>query len=352
MARTMARLQLLTDHSNKNGSIISIDSPPVSPEHYIHSRLKNSLASGIKEIPYTGISEGDSLRRVASLNAEVRNKIFYSSVPQQPRVNGHQERLSYSDIQSHYKEKRYRSISPISTSSTNTNHLVRDVNSADPPSPPTKHYTIKNSSVIVVDVMKNRAHKPKRLSKTTTKKVSPQLGYVRRLAAVNARACLSAIMKSEVKSNDENMDESALVDCKDNAPLLSHSAVSRQPSILGAKRKFSPLYNCNGNNSKKKKGGEEKTKVPPLSALASLQHSAQASTETGSSEDSEPEFNKLGLLYNSDCIHPSVRLYLNNEGKTPQDLIIPKVVPKTNLQSIIQRECTVNTKYKALKVRN
>lgn len=324
-----------------------------SPEHYIHSRLKSSLSSGIKETPYTGVSEGDSLRRVASLNAEVRNKIFYSTVIHPPKVNGHHHHHDYySDLQlpSHgqYKEKRCRSSSPISTSS-GTNHRYRDVNSADPPSPPAKNYTIKNSSVVVVDVMKNRGstHKSKRLRKSPSK-VPPQLGYVRRLAAVNARACLSAIMKSEcTKSSEEHIiDESALVDCKHTAPLLSYSATSRQPSILGTKRKLSPFYNCNGNNSKKKKS-EEKQKIPPLSALASLQHSVLASTDPVSTE---PELNKLGLLYNSDCIHPSVRVYLSNDGKTTHDLIIPKVIPKNNLQSIIQRECAVNTKYKALKV--
>ena len=163
-------------------------------------------------------------------------------------------------------------------------------------------------------------------------------GYVRRLASLNARACVSAMMDSgrppyKRKSGPNTTTKS------------STTVKTPQSPIAKPQQLFS--------------AGEESESVPqsPVDVAQSSEH--QANTDKDSAVDSsllspflgkgpgyvvlcaspntltrcgiirgssDPVFNSEGLLWNGDTVHPQARVYLTPEGEVPH-LIVPPICP-------------------------
>ena len=351
-------------------------------EHYIHSRLRSALPSGPKEIAYSGIVEGNNLRRIASVNSEARTKLFYAPIKSSTSYNGCAENFSNGDVEpvslvpnNHGLSMNHsvdeidlvtdsgESSSPVVDSGELSSPVVDSgelsspvVDSGESSSPvvsapvvttpissPLKLrgpsilnsqlILLKDSRVQIVDVLKKRVSSqpsagspPKRLRHST----SPA-GYVRRLAAVNARACVQALM---------NADEQ-----KGSGEVYSKQSLKQlQPSER--------LGNSNQNNGKNNKDepGDVRTRdgITHQSVNTSLGLSSNTSADlectesipSSNEDDSVHEksgiilgfedmpYNCLGLLYNSDTVHVNSVIYFTTLGKLPS-VIIPVIVPKT-----------------------
>lgn len=344
-----------------------------STEHYIHSRLKSTLPSGPKEIAtaYSGIMEGNSLRRIASVNAEARTKLFYTPIsPVKSYHNGCVGLLestitngtcshTIDEVPSHTNDALHNSPADVDQNTTTSSGNSPVTPATSPPSiflqssasstlSPTKlsnsSYILKDSRVQVVDVLKKKHHPQASMTTPTAKRlqhtmprVSPPLGplgYVKRLAAVNARACVHAIMtgrEETVKHKDVNV-----IQTRSLSQL--HGGSTEQTG------------NSNQNNGKNNKDeGDVRTRdgltqQPVNSSLGLSSQAASTDLECTesipSSNEDEPEkggiilgceatsYNCLGLLYNSDSVHDNSDIYFTTVGKLPS-IIIPLIIPKT-----------------------
>jgi hypothetical protein len=346
-----------------NPSNILIIPPVTTPEHYIHSRLKSKLSSGPREMAsaYSGIVDGNNLRRMASLNAEARTKMFYDELS--PRSNGHS--LQHpdgkgspikTDCESLALSFKDNNSSPgpagVNTQSCILSPCKEAPSSVRSPLKSQKFCIMKDSTVHVVDILKTRpsmisppslsrsAPQPERSLKRLRNKGNntPQTSYMKRMAALNARACVNALM---------------------NAYLIQGKSQQIADSVLG-KRTPEQSGNSNQNNGKKKKQTEDDVNITRESSLdnqsgandhqsmnASLVSYTSYASELECTEsipssdeddyatsaaklllDEEMPYNRLGLLYNSDTVHVSSSILLTSDGKLPSK-IIPIIVPKT-----------------------
>ena len=346
-------------------------------EHYIHSRLKSILPSGPKEAAqaYTGVSTGSSIRRMASVNAEARTKLVYSS------EYGNGQKSSTTPLNGHDAGGR---VFPTSSSDDsivqvhNASHERVSPASISPSklayqSPTTSHIQMKDSYVQVVDVRKAQQRK----FGTEASSLSPPNGtshqltsspiinkpavrsinkpktntYIQRIAAVNARACVHAIMGYEYLTKKRETELRNVLCIGDSSD-----------SILGKRSPSEQPGNSNQNNSKKKNlRSSSSTKQTAASSVmqsspavgstgssheSSLQSASQDSDveSVSSSNDDQEElpssgryysfesnedspYNCLGLLYNSDTIHARSFTYFTTEGHLPS-LFIPPIIPK------------------------
>lgn len=354
-------------------------------EHYIHSRLKSILPSGPKEAAqaYTGISTGNSIRRMASVNAEARTKLVYSS------DYGSGQKSSTTSLNGHDAGGR---VFPTSSSDDSISGQVHSGTSHEGMSPvsisPSKlsyqsgpttspsHIQMKDSYVQIVDVRKAQQKKIREASslsppngtaashQLTSSPIKPAVRrvnkpksntYIQRIAAVNARACVHAIMGYEYLTKKR---ESELR----NVLCIGESPEPEPDSILGKRSPSEQPGNSNQNNSKKK--NLRSTNNTKQTAASSVMQSTPAVGSTGSSHESslqsasqdsdvesvsssnddheelpssrryysfesseDPPYNCLGLLYNSDTIHARSFTYFTTEGHLPP-LFIPPIVPR------------------------
>ncbi|XP_003386348.2 PREDICTED: uncharacterized protein LOC100637584 [Amphimedon queenslandica] len=353
-------------------------------EHYIHSRLKSILPSGPKEAAqaYTGISTGNSIRRMASVNAEARTKLVYSS------DYGSGQKSSTTSLNGHDAGDR---VFPTSSSDDSINGQVHNGTSHEgvlpastspsklsyqsaPTTSPT-HIQMKDSYVQVVDVRKAQQRKigeasslsppngtashqltsSPLINKPPVRRVNKPKSntYIQRIAAVNARACVHAIMGYEYLTKKRETELR-------NVLCIGES--SESDSILGKRSPSEQPGNSNQNNSKKK--NLRSTNNTKQTATSSVMQPGPAVGSTGSSHESslqsasqdsdvesvsssnddheelpssgryysfessqDPPYNCLGLLYNSDTIHSRSFTYFTTEGHLPP-LFIPPIVPK------------------------
>lgn len=379
--------------------------PSTSNEHYIHSRLKSTLSAGPKEIPYTGIVNGDSVRRTASMNAEARTKLVYASPKTSSHLNGSSCPSKKVDVLSYgngINLSPSQSEHPVASPTRSLDSSALQISAGSPqaegiqtsmqkstndhsksPGLPTKtchQFLIKDSTIEIVDVIKSQFKsqptiKPeaplsssKRLLRSTTYNSSDTTGFLKRQAAINARACVYAMMgeDSTSKIKPEKRGISTLTS-------LEHQ------SVLGKRPRQLPS-NSNHNNSKKKKEGvRAKRRIPSLSELAAqsvtmpslgLMSSSSSlsclasdlecmeslpSSSSNEDEDSstcddnttisiqyaeDAPYNCLGLLYNSDSVHNNAIIQLTTKGHMPE-VILPLIVPQKKREvNVIQTSIT------------
>lgn len=361
-------------------------------EHYIHSRLKSILPSGPKEQAqaYTGVvATGNSLRRMASVNAEARTKLVYTSdyntgPKNSPHVNGHD---GISDPMAASPSTVQVQVEAASTTLPSTTGSIM------PPvkSPSKSPIHMKDSYVQVVDVRKSQQRRlfesssssspssvpnspsclntssavtavpptsqgPVVRSNTKKPRSSSQPAYIKRIAAVNARACVHAIMGYEYLTKKREIELR-------NVLNIPRSSPSTDDSVLGKRPASQQPGNSNQNNSKKKENlkspstGRKQTASVPImqsgSAVGSAGSSQGSSSLQVSNEvsddgesvsssngdheessgyysfesDQQSSYNCLGLLYNSDTLHTKAFIYLTTEGQLPS-LLIPPIIPK------------------------
>ena len=150
---------------------------------------------------------------------------------------------------------------------------------------------------------------PSCTKKSALKNPSP---HVKRMASLNARACVAALIEPEKRvmksaqpqphSQESNVSSTGT----ERLPILSSEEVMQQCAIVAAVGKFSS--SC---------GGFE---LPEYLLVAAHQQ-----VEEELDLDAIP-YNNLGLLYNGSTISPHACIFLTSEGKVPSR-IIPMVVP-------------------------
>ena len=387
--------------------------PSTSNEHYIHSRLKSTLSAGPKEIPYTGIVNGDSVRRTASMNAEARTKLVYASPKASSHFNGSSSSSKKVDVLSYGNginlspsQCEHPLVSPTRSLDSSTLQI-----SATPPQAEGPHTTMqkttndhskspglstkscqqilmKDSSIEIVDVMKSQL-KPqptiepkvpfspsKRLLRSNTFSSSVTTGFVKRQAAINARACVYAMMGEHPTSKMKS----------EKSGISTLTSLEHQ-GVLGKRPRQLPS-NSNHNNSKKKKEGvRARRRIPSLSELAAqsvtmpslgLMSSSSSlsclasdlecmeslpSSSSNEDEDSttyddntaisiqyaeDAPYNCLGLLYNSDSVHSNAIIHLTTEGHMPE-VILPVIVPKKKREVNVFQASVIDTPQKEKK---
>lgn len=201
----------------------------------------------------------------------------------------------------------------------------------------------KKPRVEVVDCKRSITCVKRPQVKSTTKSSTVQSTdvYVKRLASLNARACVAAYLEPE------------RITKRPRSGPLSNSVLSLSPA-----HEASPV-SCDGDiqvtesdgntegvqfvESKTFSDGKTKKEVqvdaePPVSEQFGVISSAHdfgvvlkllsTQQQQGSQSDLEevPAFNTLGLLYDGRTIHPSYPVFLNSEGESLSQ-IIPVIVP-------------------------
>lgn len=386
-------------------------------EHYIHSRLKSALGSGRKEVMYSGVLEGGRVRRVASLNAQAMNQMlcltesalpvlsltkactgnstvcspavhdvdvlqdgpenrsFAESVEDCPlEVEDCQlestaansmigvvetptscERTTTPDLDCLYSplsaSSLSSSLSPSSVTATNSLPLEASLKA-----------NMKNASLQIVDVMKvkSKTRRTVNQKKGSTPVVDHNSGFVKRLASLNAQACVAAIVGSN-----------------------RHVGGSQAEGAVAGKKRLRSSRNSNHNNSKKLKVAQDEGGVcaevskgeadggdssdgddgatsnqNPVSLQQGITNQSSAGQKgslvcatnhgcsesvSSSSEDTNYDerqnkwnsqscslqsvlFNTLGLLYSGDCVSANKSILLTTEGRLP-DRVMPLIVP-------------------------
>ena len=187
--------------------------------------------------------------------------------------------------------------------------------------------------------------------------------YMRRMASLNASACVTALMEPEKRSNIHknsinsqlNTDQrsSSPVHSNDDltSPAISPSKTSTQSPDSSSGHNSLPPGSLNSSFSSLSSPGDVDVCTPVYTFLALASIAAASNSEL----DDVP-YNKLGLLYNGDTVHPHARVFYSSDTDlTLPDRIIPTIVPS---QGRCVRSVTSNAlaqkhvgKKKAAKVR-
>lgn len=176
-----------------------------------------------------------------------------------------------------------------------------------------------------------------------------QGGYMRRMASLNASACVTALMEPEKKNRPDkstkpykaNSNETQLRESRKSWSFSSSDDFSAgipspiigledlEPSrvndlSLSPARFYGSSTSSEADTSKDSDeilGVSEPHRMYTLLALATLASAARCDLD-------ETPYNKLGLLYNGDTIHPAARVFFTSDTDlTLPDRIIPRVVP-------------------------
>lgn len=202
-------------------------------------------------------------------------------------------------------------------------------------------------------------------------------GYMRRMASLNASACVAAMMEPEKKTKTHKSSYGDKVHHSIKRELRSTSVSSSDglPSPIAGSR-HSLTRSRDSSLSPKEKTRKEKGKKSPPARLSSISSEADTSRDSCDSMDvtgtlmalatrfaniddyvpDEVQFNRLGLLYNGDTVHPAARVfYTSDTDLTLPARIIPTVVPSRLefVKSVINDAQThqfVKKKRKAAKV--
>lgn len=403
----------------------------LTSEHYIHTRLKSALGTGRKETVYSGVLEGGRVRRVASLNAQAMNQmlcltesalpVHQQKTPMKPPstvastvASTVHSTLPSSEVNLMLVPPTVNVIGATSCDGpamAESENIIPSLDATLPPTTPesgnggdggpvtattseslsssvtssgTKvtssplQPAMKSASVEVVDVMRRRGRSKrsvnakKKADSGATSVVDHNTGYVKRIASLNARACVAVLVGTSRKSSAAH-------------PSACSSTSRGKGSVAGKKRR--PPSNSNHNNSKKRKGDQNEHSVsvdgggksgddggdssgaeddqstqpgpglqlPRLTThqssdltdletpeSAGMRHAelqcfesvSSSSEETSRDEQQAPQpcsleslpYNSLGLLYSGDCVHLNTRIFYTTEGYIP-NRVVPLVEP-------------------------
>lgn len=208
-------------------------------------------------------------------------------------------------------------------------------------------------------------------------------GYIRRMASLNASACVAALIEPEKRSKSHK-NGSGLTNIGDKSHLRQESVRSLlvSPSDDFLHPRVTPNSSPHMKDSLRTK--EYSLSPARLDKLSTSSLSSEADSSKDSDEllevatdpqvytllalasslasahGSELEFlpyNKLGLLYNGDTLHPNARMFYTSDTElTMPDRVIPRVVPSQQrfVRSAISdalAQISVKRKRKPAKVR-
>lgn len=209
----------------------------------------------------------------------------------------------------------------------------------------------KQPAIILDDLKKSKERKRSGYDKRLAESASNSLlgGYMRRMASLNASACVAAMMEPEKKSRQDKSFAGKLY--KVNSNEMQHTEPRKSWSSISSSEELSvglpsPIVDLEE---------LEPAVTKELSLSPARFYGSSASSDADTSKDSdeilnvsdpnlllalatlasaanfvpdEIPFNKLGLLYNGDTIHPAARVfYTSDTDLSLPDRIIPRVVP-------------------------
>lgn len=233
----------------------------------------------------------------------------------------------------------------------------------------------KQPSLVLEDLKKTKERKKSGYDRTLAESASSSLlygGYMRRMASLNASACVSALMEPEKRTRPhknilgksqtqlrQQPRKSWSLSSSDDLSLGMPSPIMDLEHTGAANMSLSPVRSLRSSSSSSEAntskdsddilGATEPHEVYTLLALATLASAVNYDLD-------DIPYNKLGLLYNGDTIHPAARVFYNSDTDlTLPDRIIPTVVPyqKKFLMSAISGALTqrlVGKKRKGAKV--
>ena len=219
-------------------------------------------------------------------------------------------------------------------------------------------HSMKQPSLILKDLKKNKEKQKVTQDRISADKYvvgSPcksvlEGGYMRRMASLNASACVSALMEPEKKPRPhKSLLSKPTKISSDEAKLRQQKRETRKSWSLSSSDDTSPLMpplmglenrkesqgmspgrfygsSTSPSDADTSKDSEDILDVSgpqiyTLLALASLANCASYDVD-------EIPYNKLGLLYNGDTVHPAARVfYTSDVDLTLPERIIPRVVP-------------------------
>ena len=344
------------DHKRK-ATLFPEGIPVVKKMRGIEEKLSSTDCNCIDENmvqPRTNGTPGDHIRRVASLNAQLALHFLLSeSPPSSPAriggnlVPGHGE----SSLVDHSVCVTGEIPCPDLCSSTleaapnmhnGTAKRKLSESSEDYPVSPLSDIKLESRSPRVgspklmeptVNLVDCKRKVAKRLAPPSTTSVAStkvdSSGYVKRMASLNARACVAVLMENERRylkprllgSLEKEIQQRSV---SDSPPLhVLDECISPQSPT-------SPLIGTVNHPGEVTTDGDgssdlNETVVPEnQSDDATCKSTAEAKSSDQGLE--EASFNTLGLLYNGDTVHPHACIFLSSDWKLPER-IIPAVVP-------------------------
>ena len=241
------------------------------------------------------------------------------------------EKISQRRFRGEEAESCSSSVSPLSSlgSEWDEENKVMDVKLKGPPP------IIRTPVLHLIPVIECR-EVPAKTQPKAKKVVKPPMklnGYVRRMASLNARACVSAMMEptrrpTKKKSLPPNVPEPSTTSAE--SPAQSPQECLSRVSPQGSPAPQPGITNHSRPNSAEKEIVGNVTSPSSSKGYVVVCGSPNTLTECGiiqgSGYSEASAFNAEGLLWNGDTLHPQTRVYLTPDGTMPH-LIVPPVCP-------------------------
>ena len=231
----------------------------------------------------------------------------------------------------------------------------------------------KTLALTLVDCKKSSA-KPQEKKKSP---LSNNSWYVKRMASLNARACVSVLMESTRRpSKPKQAMRQALIPPRKNGDIPKHSSLLNSSGSVSARSSPAPqsyllrksssrqssadrddANSCGSSDDKKyvftcaSQLTLERNNITEVTESTTDDEDVPFNTETTDNED--VPFNTEGLLWNGDTLHPQSRLFLCADGSVPRWIFSPvrPIKPTSVLATVAKTQHQKKHKRaKALKV--
>lgn len=202
---------------------------------------------------------------------------------------------------------------------------------------------MKQPSLILTDL--KRTSSPERTKVENSKQnVFESGGYMRRMASLNASACVAALMEPEKKSKSLKANTLTYINRLVRSPQRSSSTSSSDglpspmlsPHLRETLRPkdflLSPTSLYNSSTSALSLSESEADTSKDSDDLEPHVYGALLALAMAGFEPDEVSYNKLGLLYNGDTLYPCARVfYASDTDLTLPGKIIPRIVPSREM---------------------
>ena len=195
---------------------------------------------------------------------------------------------------------------------------------------------IKQPAIVL---MKMNQPVKKKLPKSASPSPRPMLpelpnvvfgGYVHRMASLNARACVAAYLEPEKKYTPKYLLNKAKAKCSASPSYVKPEAepkkAEKEPQTVTEPQKPVPEVVKQSDEEMitfEGKAVQEEPSDEPIEIVGDSEASVKQSDS-----DADVSFNKEGILYNGDTVHPNAQVFLTGMStlKLPAK-VIPQLVP-------------------------
>ena len=196
----------------------------------------------------------------------------------------------------------------------------------------------KTLALTLVDCKKSSA-KPQEKKKiplnNNTSSVADSQWYVKRMASLNARACVSVLMESTRRSSKAKQAvHQAVTPPRKNSDVLKHSSPLNNSGSVSARSSPAPQFYLLRKSSSRQSsadrddanayGSSDDTKHAfTCASQLTLERNDITDVTESTTNDEDVPYNTEGLLWNGDTLHPQSRVYLCADGSVPQWILSP-----------------------------